>query len=92
MRCAEGVIVVALCSVELPLRARAQIAWPKESDGYSIVKTNDVFHAAPPGYEGKITSTTMVATGNTPATKGKSYTVTLNLSTEVDLARQGTNK
>jgi hypothetical protein len=57
---------------------------PKPGEGYDIKKTNDVFEKAPPGYEGQTTSTTEVATGNTPATAGKTITLTVNTSTKVN--------
>ncbi|HEV7703706.1 MAG TPA: hypothetical protein VGO46_05400, partial [Gemmatimonadaceae bacterium] len=83
MRRLEIIAFAALCAVALPLRAVAQIEWPKESDGYDIKKTADVDNPAPAGYEGKITSNTHVATGNTPATAGKTYTLTVIMNTKV---------
>jgi len=83
MRRLEMLALAALCAVALPLRAGAQIEWPKESDGYDIKKTADVDKPAPAGYEGKITSNTHVATGNTPATAGKTYTLTVIMNTQV---------
>ena len=80
---AMKITLVALCSVGLPLRGWAQFAFPKASDGYDIKKTADVDQPAPSGYEGKNTSVTMTATGNTPATAGKTYVMTVNLSLQV---------
>ena len=83
MRRFEMLALAALCAVALSLPARAQVEWPKVSDGYVIKKTADVDNPAPAGYEGKIVSTTQVATGNTPATAGKTYTLTVILNAQV---------
>jgi hypothetical protein len=80
---AMKVTLVILCSVGLPLRGWAQVAFPKASDGYDIKKTSDVFHLAPSGFEGHSTVVTQTATGITPATAGKSYVMTITISSQV---------
>lgn len=77
------ITLVVLCAVASPLRGWAQLVFPKASDGYDIKKTSDVFQLAPAGFEGHKTVVTQTATGNTPATAGKSYVMTITISSQV---------
>lgn len=86
-----AMFLVTACFLALPMCAwceESAISFPGQGEGYEITQ-KDSSQPAPEGYQGRTDTTTRKAVGNTPATKGISFTGTFKFGTEIKTCPSG---